>query len=112
MQLVTRLDQQQSAFDNEAMYKRAAQRVKNWRREHGEMNQVEFATLADVSVGCLQGFEAATRATRVKNLLKIATAIGLSSVEALLSEDTPTTRPDPLVEGLDPEDLRHAHRYH
>jgi len=115
MQLVTNLDRARLAFDNEeAMYKRAAQKVKDWRKAHDEMNQIEFAKLAKISVGCLQGFETATRGTRPKNLLKIATALGLPSVDALLSEDVVPAplQTDPLVEGLGPEDLRLAHRYH
>ncbi len=114
MQLVTNLDPLRLAFDNEeAMYKRAAQKVKDWRKAHDEMNQIEFAKLAQISVGCLQGFETATRGTRPKNLLKIATAIGLPTVDALLSEDVPPPLPvDPLIDGLVAEDLRLAHRYH
>ncbi len=113
MQLVTRVDRSHASFDNEAMYKGAAEKVKAWRKAHGEMNQVEFASLAKVSVGCLQGFEAATRATREKNLLKIAKTIGLHTKEELLSDDGPQPpKPDPLLKDLRPEDLRLANHFH
>ncbi len=112
MQLVPSLDRAADAFDNEAMSKRAAQRVRDWRKAHGDLSQIQFAKQAGVSVGCLQGFEAATRATRDKNLDKIALAIGLSGKAELLSDDDPPAKPDPLLKDLRPEDLRFANLFH
>lgn len=104
------IDRPQDHPDNEAMHKRAARRVKEWRRDH-EMNQVAFAALAKISVGCLQGFETATRATRDTQLVKIAKAIGLTK-EALTHDDDPNVKPNPLLAGLRDEDLRHAQHFH
>jgi DNA-binding transcriptional regulator YiaG len=62
--------------DNEAMYRyrQAAARVIKWRQEHGAMSQVQFAAAAGISVGCLQSFETGTRATRKKQMERIALA--------------------------------------
>ena len=91
--------------------KRAAQRVREWRRLHGEMSQGQFAHLAGISVGCLQGFERSTRKTRDTHLLKIATAIGVT-LEDLTREDAPPVPPDPLLADLTREDFRIAYAYH
>lgn len=105
------IDRLRSDPDNEAMvHRRAAKRVIAWRKEHA-LNQVEFAAFAKVSVGCLQGFETGTRNTREKNLIKIATAVGLTT-EALLHDDDPTATPNPLLAGLRDIDLRHAQHFH
>jgi hypothetical protein len=112
MQLVTHIDQLDGPLNNEAMWKRAATRVKNWRKEHDEMNQITFAKLAKISVGCLQGFETATRHTRNHNLIKIAAAMGITK-EDLLSEDQPATeKANPLLIHLRTEDLRLANAFH
>jgi transcriptional regulator with XRE-family HTH domain len=107
---VAPIDRLRSDPDNEAMYKRAAKRVKDWRRDHA-MNQIAFADRAKISVGCLQGFETGARATREANLVKIANAVGLSR-DALLHDDDPITSPNPLLAGLRDEDLRHAQHFH
>jgi len=112
MQLVTHVDQLNGPLDNEAMWKRAGKRVKNWRKEHGEMNQITFATLAKISVGCLQGFETATRHTREHNLIKIAAAMGLTKEDLLSEDQPPTEKPNPLLTHLRTEDLRLANAFH
>jgi transcriptional regulator with XRE-family HTH domain len=66
-------------------YRAAATRVRKWRRLH-EIDQIAFARQAKISVGCLQGFERAVRATRRANLVKIAKVLGMS-VEQLLEDD-------------------------
>jgi transcriptional regulator with XRE-family HTH domain len=100
-----------AGWDTHEVLQRAAKRVREWRRLHGEMSQVDFAALAHISVGSLQGFEKGTRKTRDTNLLKIATAIGVT-LEDLIREDEPPVRPDPLYEDLKREDLQIAHAYH
>jgi transcriptional regulator with XRE-family HTH domain len=101
----------ETAAYTQQVLQRAARRVREWRRTHGEMSQIEFAALARVSVGCVQGFENGTRKTRDANLLKIATAIGVT-LQELIREDDPPVRPDPLLEDLKREDLLIAHYYH
>lgn len=93
------------------MLQRAAQRVRDYRRAHGDMRQVDFAAQAGVSVGALQGFETGKRKTRTPNLLKIAAAIGLTLNE-LVKDDVPVYQIDPLSADLKPEDVRIAHAYH
>jgi transcriptional regulator with XRE-family HTH domain len=94
------------------MYQLAAARVVTWRREHGDMSQVAFAKLADVSVGCLQSFEAASRRTRASNLEKIAKVLGLTT-DQLLAEDVELQQqPNELLKDLLLEDLRMAQRFH
>jgi transcriptional regulator with XRE-family HTH domain len=108
---VVAIDRLRSDPDNEAMvHRRAAKRVIAWRKEHA-LNQVEFAAFAKVSVGCLQGFETGTRNTRETNLIKIATAVGLTT-EALLHDDDPMTTPNPLLAGLRDIDFQHAQHFH
>lgn len=98
-------------WDTQLVFQRAARRVREWRRLHGEMSQVQFARLARISPGTLQGFERAKRKTHDSNLLKIAAAIGVT-LEELIREDEPPVRPDPHVIDLKPEDFRIAHAYH
>ena len=98
-------------WDTHVVLQRAARRVREWRRLHGEMSQIQFARMAHVSPGTLQGFERATRKTHDTNLLKIAAAIGLT-LEELIREDDPPVRPDHLLEDLKREDLQIAHAYH
>jgi transcriptional regulator with XRE-family HTH domain len=107
---VVPLDRGESRPNNDAVYKRAGKRVKAWRLEQG-LDQVAFARHARISVGCYQGFEGGARATRKKNLVKIAEAIGLT-YEQLLAEDDRTTTPDPLLKDLRREDLRLAQQFH
>lgn len=104
------LDHAQGDPNNEAMHRRAAKRVKNWRNDR-RLNQIAFAKLAKISVGTLQGFETATRATREKNLTKIARALGISLAE-LLNDDEPIATPNPLLAGLRDMDLQHAQHFH
>lgn len=98
-------------WDTQLVLQRAARRVREWRRLHGEMSQVQFARLARISPGTLQGFERAKRKTHDSNLLKIAGAIGVT-LEELIREDEPPVRPDQHVLDLKPEDFRIAHAYH
>ena len=92
------------------MLKRAAERVEEWRRLH-KVNQITFAQLAGISVGCLQGFESGSRDTRKHNRVKIAAVLGLTE-EALFGDDAPADKPDPLRDSLKTEDLRVANAYH
>lgn len=96
---------------SEAMLQRAAQRVRDYRRAHGDIRQVDFAAQAGISVGALQGFETGKRKTRPANLLKTAHAIG-TTLEDLVREDQPVHQIHPLYADLAPEDLRIAHAYH
>lgn len=107
---VMRLNETPLRYD-EAMLQRAAQRVRDYRRAHGEMTQKQFAALAGVSVGCVQGFETGKRKTRTPKLLKIALAIG-TTLDDLVREDAPVHQVNPLYADLTPEDVRIAHAYH
>lgn len=98
------------------MYRRAGQRVRQWRREHHDMSQIELAARAGVSVGCIQGLETGLRVTRKANLLKIAQVIGLS-VDELTQDEEPALGRDPRLsqpgdEKLRAEDLAVARRFH
>jgi transcriptional regulator with XRE-family HTH domain len=98
--------------DNEAMYRQAAARVIKWRREHGAMSQIRFAAKAGISVGCLQSFETAVRATRKKQRERIARAMDLT-LDQLFADDAEAGQtPDPLLKDLLQEDLRLAQRFH
>lgn len=113
MELVRRLDQSAIDPNNEGVsYEHAGPKVVEWRRVHNEMSQIAFAELADVSVGCLQGLETGTRATRDVNLDKIAKAIGITRKELLSPE--PSARPpaDPRLKNLTAEDLQIARLFH
>ena len=92
------------------MWKRAAKRVKEWRRAHDDMSQEAFAQLAGISIGTLQGFESGARGTRELNVAKIA-AVRLTR-EALLNDDAPTEEPNPLLTNLRTEDLVIANQFH
>ena len=109
--VVAPLDRGESRPNNDVVYKRAGKRVKAWRLEQG-LDQVAFATRAKISVGCFQGFEGGTRATRKKNLVKIATTIGLTYEQLLAEDDATTTPADPLQKDLRREDYRLAQQYH
>ena len=109
--LVLVIPNESEPWDTQAVLKRAAQRVREWRRLHGEMSQQAFAALAGVSVGCLQDFERARRKTRDTHLLKIAAAIG-ATLEELIRDDDPPVKPNPLLADLKPEDLQIAKAYH
>ena len=112
MQLVKSLDLGGSALNNEdAMFKRAAKRVKDWRKDHA-LNQIAFAELARVSVGCLQGFESGGRDTRKSNVGKIAAVLGLTKDELLSDDDSPLDKPNPLLKDLRTDDLRLANHFH
>src|SRR5262245_27842328 len=114
MELVRRLDPAQTALNNEDVsYEHAGPKLIEWRRRHNEMSQIEFAKLAGVSVGCLQGLETGTRATRDVNLDKIAKAMGMTRKELLSPEESarpPAT--DPRLKNLTAEDLQIAHLFH
>jgi transcriptional regulator with XRE-family HTH domain len=98
--------------DNEAMFRQAAARVIQWRREHGAMSQVQFASRAGISVGALQSFESGTRATRKKQVERIAAALDLT-LDQLLADDAEAGQtPNPLLKDLLQEDLRLAQRFH
>ena len=62
-----------------------------------------------------QGFEAGGRgrgrATREQNVAKIAAVLGLTR-EALLSDDQPADKPNPLLVNLRTEDLVIANQFH
>ena len=106
------VDRSVSDPDNEAMYRQAAARVIKWRREHGAMSQVQFAKRAGISVGCLQSFETASRATRKKQMERIAGALDLT-LDQLLADDAEAAQtPNPLLKDLLQEDLRIAQRFH
>jgi len=111
LQALAALDQREGRLNNEAVFNRAAKRVKDWRKQEG-LDQISFAKLAKVSVGCLQGFETGTRATRKRNLHKIAQAMGLTSDQLLADDDVSLVKPDPLLKDLRREDLRHANHFH
>lgn len=101
-----------SDTDNEAMYRQAAARVIQWRREHDDMSQVKFAARAGISVGCLQSFETGTRATREEKLERIAAAMDLT-LDQLKADDAEAGQtPNPLLKDLLQEDLRFAQRFH
>lgn len=102
---------QPTEWDTQQVLQRAARRVREWRRLHGEMSQIQFARIAHISPGTLQGFERATRKTHDSNLLKIAAAIGIT-LEELIREDDPPVPPDRHIVDLKPEDFRIAHAYH
>ena len=112
MQLVKGIDPDGHVLNNEdAMFKRAGKRVRDWRKAR-ETNQIMFAALAKVSVGCVQGFEAGTRGTRHANVIKIAAVMGLTADALLSDDDTPPEKPNPLQEHLRTDDLRLANFYH
>jgi transcriptional regulator with XRE-family HTH domain len=126
MQLVTRIDATRLDLKNGAVaYENAGKRVVKWRHDHDQdgaprkgtakgMSQITLAKRAGVSVGCLQGLETGTRATRQEHLLAIAKAIGLT-YEELTSEDPEGAAaiiPDPRGEGLNNEDYVIAHLFH
>ena len=98
-------------WDTQQVLQRAARRVREWRRLHGEMSQIQFARIAHISPGTLQGFERAKRKTHDSNLLKIAAAIGIT-LEELIREDDPPVPLDRHVVDLKSEDFRIAHAYH
>lgn len=126
MQLVTRIDANRLGHKNgDVAYANAGRRIVNWRLTHDAdkkprvgkakaMSQIRFAELADVSVGCLQGLETGTRATRKENLVAIAKVLGLTE-EQLTSDDpdqAPAAVPDPRGIGLRDEDYTIAHLFH
>lgn len=101
-----------SDADNEAMYRQAAARVIQWRREHDDMSQVKFAARAGISVGCLQSFETGARATREEKMERIAAAMDLT-LDQLKADDADAAQtPNPLLKDLLQEDLRLAQRFH
>jgi hypothetical protein len=114
MELVRRLDPTRPALNNEDVsYTYAGPKIAKWRRDHNQMSQVAFAKLAKVSVGCLQGLETGTRATRELNLDKIATVMGLSREELLSADESvPQPSPDPRLKELTSEDLQIARLFH
>jgi transcriptional regulator with XRE-family HTH domain len=108
---VRQLDRRHFGPENDDVYARAAKRVRDWRREH-ELDQVTFARQARISVGCLQGFERAARATRKHNLQKIAKAMGLSVDQLIADDGAAGPKPDPLLKDLRHEDKVIAHAFH
>ena len=106
------VDRSVNDTDNEAMYRQAAARVITWRREHGAMSQVQFAARAGISVGCLQSFETGIRATRKKQLERIALAVDLTFDQLTADDAEAGQTPDPLLKDLLQEDLRLAQRFH
>jgi transcriptional regulator with XRE-family HTH domain len=110
--LIVRVTDHIPIVDNEAMYRQAAARVITWRREHDAMSQIQFAARAGISVGCLQSFETGVRATRKKQMERIAQAMDLT-LDQLLADDAEAGQtPDPLLKDLLQEDLRLAQRFH
>jgi transcriptional regulator with XRE-family HTH domain len=93
------------------VYKRAGKRVREWRRAHNEMSQVDLAQKAGVSVGCLQAFELGIRATRAANLAKIAKAVKMSVAELMADEESSPPK-DERAKGLTEEDLHVARLFH
>jgi transcriptional regulator with XRE-family HTH domain len=108
---VRQLDRRHFGPENDHVYARAAKRVRDWRREH-ELDQVTFARQARISVGCLQGFERAVRATRKHNLQKIAKAMGLSIDQLIADDGAAGPKPDPLLKDLRHEDKVVAQHFH
>lgn len=113
------------------LYLWAAQRVIAWRNTHDagnepltdvisqkkHMTQIEFAILAGVSVGCLQGLENGGRQPRDEQLIKIASVLGLTLEQLTARPDTTPESAhagasDPLYAGLLLDDLEVAHWYH
>lgn len=112
MEIVSYLDRMNARPNNEEMGKVAGRRVRDWRlSQQPVMNQGDFAQAAKVSLGCLQSFERGVRATREKNVTKIARVMGLTA-EQLLSDDFPEHKPNPLLKDLRTEDLRVANQFH
>ena len=65
-----------------------------------------------MSVGCLQSFETGSRATRDKQLARIAKAVDLT-LDQLKADDAETAHaPNPLHKDLLQEDFRLAQRFH
>jgi transcriptional regulator with XRE-family HTH domain len=128
MELVPRLVSVASSVNNgDAVgYARAGKRVFEWRQAHDDrgavragnktkaMSQIVLAKRADVSVGCLQGLEQGSRATRDENLEKIARAIGLTAAELVSDDPTEIAAavPDTRALGLRDEDFEIAHLFH
>jgi transcriptional regulator with XRE-family HTH domain len=126
MQLVTRVDVARVGHNNDdqVAYENAGRRVAKWRQAHDAkgatrkghakaMSQIALAKKARVSVGCLQGLETGARATRDKNLKKIADAIGLTVAELTSDEtETSTIIRDPRGYHLSDEDYAIAHLFH
>lgn len=112
MEIVSNLDRVHAHPNNEEMGKLAGKRVRDWRlSQQPAMNQDDFARAAKVSLGCLQSFERGVRATRDKNVTKIARVMGLTK-DQLMSEDWPEHKPNPLLKDLRTEDLRVANQFH
>jgi transcriptional regulator with XRE-family HTH domain len=88
-----------------AAWKRAGQRVANYRaahgtRKHGRRQPLTQAALAErvgVSQGCLQAFENATRATRRESVTRIAAAVDLT-VDQLFAPGSDAPAPNVAFE--------------
>lgn len=113
LQVVSLLDQQRTALNNEDVGKRAGKRIRKWRQQQEPvMNQQTFARLAHISVGSLQSFELGTRLTRVKNVSKIAAVLGLTAEQLMGEDDWPPEKPNALLKDLRQEDLVLANQFH
>lgn len=125
MKIVRRIDPTAQAPNNDDVGQLIAERVRDWRKNHNAegkprapkerpISQLRMAELADVSVGCLQGVETATRKTKDVRLAKIAALMGCT-LEELKSGDSPDdvhVVPDPRGKGLNDEDYEVAHWFH
>ena len=110
--LIQAVDRSVRDTDNEAMYRQAGARVIRWRREHDAMSQVQFASRAGISVGCLQSFEKGKRHTREQHIARIAAVMGLT-LDQLKADDADAGQiPNPLLDDLLQEDLRLAQHFH
>jgi len=88
---------------------RLGARLRGLRTEHN-LTQLEIAERAGISVGTVQTIESGARETRDENVDAVARALG-TSLTALLQQ--PHVDPtDPLLKGLNREDLEIARLYH
>jgi transcriptional regulator with XRE-family HTH domain len=92
-----------------AKRKRIGARLRALRVEQG-LDQIEVAQLAQISPGTLQTIEWGVRENRETNIDKVARVLG-TSLDAL--EQKPHVDPtDPLLKGLNREDLEIARDHH
>jgi transcriptional regulator with XRE-family HTH domain len=92
-----------------AKRKRIGRRLKALRVEQG-LDQIEVARLAKISPGTLQTIEWGVRENREINIDKVARVLG-TSLDALYRK--PHIDPsDPLIKGLNREDLEVARAHH
>jgi len=88
---------------------RVGARLRGLRTEQ-DLTQLEVATRAGISVGTVQTIESGARESRAENVEAVAGALG-TSLTALVQP--PHVDPaDPLLKGLNREDLEIARVYH